>query len=246
MNDADYFDSCYDIGEDYLAHYGILGQKWGRRRYQNPDGTLTPLGRERLYGDSGKRKKISGVAWLDNNTVPLPYGGNISKNRLHRMMAAADAERRLNKLDYKIKDRKHKGRDTSRLEEKRRKIAVNKKLYSKDLLNFEKAIGRHELDLRNERIRNLIGLPLGLAVSAAAGAGMGVAVKYGGKLLTDAISSVSSHSHVSPLMADIIRETNKSPVMSTPINEIEVPVKTWEDIFTEEEWNNIKTWKDYD
>lgn len=33
----------------YLMHYGVNGQKWGVRRYQNPDGSLTPEGKEH-YG----------------------------------------------------------------------------------------------------------------------------------------------------------------------------------------------------
>lgn len=34
-----------------LQHWGILGMKWGRRRYQNKDGSLTPAGKKR-YADS--------------------------------------------------------------------------------------------------------------------------------------------------------------------------------------------------
>lgn len=34
--------------ESDICHHGVIGQKWGRRRYQNLDGTLTPLGKKRL------------------------------------------------------------------------------------------------------------------------------------------------------------------------------------------------------
>lgn len=36
------------MSDNELRHYGTKGMRWGIRRYQNPDGSLTPAGRKRL------------------------------------------------------------------------------------------------------------------------------------------------------------------------------------------------------
>lgn len=50
------------MGSDYsdeLYHHGILGQKWGIRRYQNEDGTLTDAGKKRYSTSDAVRKYYS-------------------------------------------------------------------------------------------------------------------------------------------------------------------------------------------
>lgn len=48
-----YYYICYG---DVLYHHGIKGQKWGVRRFQKKDGSLTPAGRKR-YDDDGPNQK---------------------------------------------------------------------------------------------------------------------------------------------------------------------------------------------
>ena len=66
---------------DELEHHGIKGQKWGVRRFQNKDGSLTPAG-EKRYGDDTPEQKpkqeTKGYNSIDGAKVYSKHGVEVS------------------------------------------------------------------------------------------------------------------------------------------------------------------------
>lgn len=68
------------LNEEYLAHHGILGMKWGVRRYQNEDGTYTSLGKKREREEYDGSNSGNGNTSGNNNGNGNSSGKNGNNN----------------------------------------------------------------------------------------------------------------------------------------------------------------------
>jgi hypothetical protein len=72
--------------ESYLAHHGIKGQKWGVRRYQNLDGSLTELGRKRYMKTNYGMSKFAGYRYVNE------HGENMIGSRYYEVSSLGPDE----------------------------------------------------------------------------------------------------------------------------------------------------------
>ena len=78
------------MSDIYLAHHGILGQKWGVRRFQNKDGSLTAAGKARARMDTEKGNK-----WALSKHQPSSVRSSIAAG----LYAAKPNTKNANRLD---------------------------------------------------------------------------------------------------------------------------------------------------
>lgn len=128
-----------------LTHYGVLGMKWGVRRYQNKDGTLTNKGRSRLLEAARKYESKA------NTSVATNYFAKSRKAKLTQK--AKDARYEVKKSDL-LKARKSKESEESKLKQKRTvKDMTDSELREKiNRLQMEKQL--KDLTKSDEQIRS--------------------------------------------------------------------------------------------
>lgn len=89
------------IVDGVLFHHGIKGQKWGKRRYQNEDGSLTPAGKSRYgYETAGNRRHTKAANAAQRDADNLRKSGYKTEADAvqkvadkHRQKAAASQEK---------------------------------------------------------------------------------------------------------------------------------------------------------
>jgi hypothetical protein len=75
----------YVQSNDYICHHGVKGQRWGIRRYQNPDGSLTPAGRKHYHYSDKEQKKIADDLTRRRKNMIYGYGNGINEKHFKKI-----------------------------------------------------------------------------------------------------------------------------------------------------------------
>lgn len=134
-----------EIKNNELYHHGILGQKWGIRRYQNADGSLTAAGRKRIQKEQTKaliseiksnnkaeRKKISAQGKID---AKIAKANAKAQAKIEKEEAKANA--RINKNIEKVKPKSTSKSDKEKDKDVDKKDKETKTKSIKDMTNDE-------------------------------------------------------------------------------------------------------------
>lgn len=149
------------VFDDELYHHGIIGQMWGRRRFQNEDGSWTPAGRERYGEGEDQVKKAKADFKIHKQKAEIKSQKQLLKDKI-----AAKEER--NRIKEQAKTAKLARKEQAKVSKVQAanygtKLGNTKKMSDEDLQN---AISRLRLEAEYNKNYALASHPNGMLARA--------------------------------------------------------------------------------
>ena len=156
--------------QTYLVHHGVQGQKWGVRRYQNANGSLTSAGKKRYYDKYGnfttdKKSKREFMKGLYKDYAKTTKGVKRESYAKYK----EDKKKVIHEFRLAKRNRKNSGESIDKIRNSMIKGLLKaesnyNKARDKNRLSFEKKYGKEGTAMLERKRRNR---SIGAKVAAA-------------------------------------------------------------------------------
>lgn len=159
-----------------LQHYGVVGMKWGVRRYQNKDGTLTEAGKKRYDRDQRENAAKKKENRIDvSEPDPQRWSREDTERAKRTVDAASSLVKEVKKAEQDTRPKAQKKQlDLSQMSDKEMREKINRELLERQYNQLFAEVEETKVSKGRETVKNI--LNTGGTVLAVTSSALGIAL----------------------------------------------------------------------